>query len=530
MPQSKRFKTWQTELLLLLSGALLFALSFPSFAYRWGFGILGYFCLIPTFLLIRRVGFVKSGIYGFLYGYIAYSLFNFWLFKFNPVSFVVVPMIYAVYFLFWFPIFKWADRTFPRYGYLVQLLFWLAYEIFRVQGFLGYSYGILGYSQYRFTGLIGIADLTGVLGVSLLVVFPSLWLARYLSLRAEEGSGWDLLKKSRFLTVPAALYILLFLGSLGYSAVSRVDYSESPVWKTSLIQHDINAWRSGIKVYKEALDKLMEISQRASAEDPDAVIWSETSFVPSIRWHDRRREERDKYELVQELKQFLARQDAPYIIGNNDIVEIAGERESYNAVLVFHKDEITDVYHKIHLVPFGEHFPYEKIFPRFYKYILKNGVTFYIHGDEYTVFDMGKAKASPLICFEDTFGYLSRNFVRKGAQVLVNVTNDSWSPAQACSIQHVGMAVFRTVENRRSMVRSTNGGFTCMIDPNGKITDWLEPFTADHLTVDVPVYDETDTFYTATDSVFDRLVMISSVLLGFLMLIITILRIRKERT
>ena len=527
MYQFNRLKSWQTELLLLLSGALLFALSFPNFAYRWGVGFLGFISLVPVFLLIRRSGFVKSAVYGFIYGYIAYSIFNFWLAKFNPVSFVVVPMIYAVYFLFWFPVFKWADRTFPRYGYVVQLLFWLAYEIFRVQGFLGYSYGILGYSQYKFTPLIGIADLTGVLGVSLLVVFPSLWIARFISFRLEEGGGWDALKKARFLTLPAVVYILLFTASVGYSAVNKVDYSDTPVWRTSLIQHDINAWRSGMKVYREALTKLEEVSEEALKENPDTVIWSETAFVPSIRWHDRRREERDKYELVQDLKDFLNRQEASFIIGNNDIVEIAGERESYNAVLVFEKENIVDAYHKIHLVPFGEHFPYEKLFPRFYKYILNNGATFYIHGDEYTVFDMGKAKASPLICFEDTFGYLSRNFVREGAQVLVNVTNDSWSPAQACSIQHVGMAVFRSVENRRSMVRATNGGFTSLIDPNGKIIDWLEPFTADHLTVDVPVYDQRDTIYTNTPFLFDRFVMITSVLMGIVMLILTILRVRK---
>ena len=529
MPAFFKRYPWLTELLLLLSGALLFALAFPSFAYRWGFGFLGYFCLIPTFLLIRRIGIAKSAIYGFLYGYLAYTLLNYWLATFNPVSFVVVPMIYAVYFLFWFPVFKWADRMFPRWGYLVQVLFWLAYEIFRVQGFLGYSYGILGYTQYRNINLIGIADIAGILGVSLLVVFPSAWIARLWSLRKEEGAGWDVLKKARFLTIPGILYLVFLAGSLGYSISSKVDYSDTPVWRTSLIQHDINAWRSGIEVYREALDKLIDVSDEALENNPDAVIWSETAFVPSIKWHDRHRQERDKFELVQRLKEYFKGQDVPFLIGNNDIVEIAGNRESYNAVLVFQKDQIVDTYHKIHLVPFGEHFPYEKIFPRFYKYILNNGVTFYIHGDEYTVFDMGQAKASPLICFEDTFGDLSRNFVREGAQVLVNVSNDSWSPAQACSIQHAGMAVFRSVENRRSMVRATNGGFTCMIDPNGRIIQWLEPFTADHLTVDVPVYDEVDTFYTRTPFLFDRFVMIFSILVILSMLMRTILFLRKRR-
>jgi len=517
---------WLTELLLLLSGALLFALSFPNFLYRWGFPFLAWFALIPVFLLIHRVGFLKSILYGGLYGYFAYSLFNFWLAKFNPTSFVVVPMIYAVYFIIWFPVFKWADRTFSRWGYLLQLVFWLAYEIFRTRGFLGYSYGIMAYSQYKILSLIGVADLTGALGVSLLVVFPSLWIARYLRFRKEEGRSFALLRRANFLFIPGCVYLALLAGSLVYSGVSRVDYSESPTWRTSLVQHDINAWLSGTEVYTQALDKLLELSDQALTEDPDTVIWSETAFVPSIEWHNKHRADRERLALVQKLMDYLESKDVPFVIGNNDSEMSAGEMITYNAVLQFYGSEVVKRYHKIHLVPFGEHFPYTRLFPKFYKYILDNGATFYEKGNEYTVFEQGEVKFSPLICFEDTFGYLSRNFVRAGAQVLVNVTNDSWSPAQACSIQHVGMAVFRTVENRRSMVRATNGGFTCLIDPNGKILEFLEPFTADVLTVDVPVYDGQTTLYNSTGFLFDRLVMVLAVLSGILLAVVTIIRKR----
>jgi apolipoprotein N-acyltransferase len=69
------------------------------------------------------------------------------------------------------------------------------------------------------------------------------------------------------------------------------------------------------------------------------------------------------------------------------------------------------------------------------------------------------------ICFEDTFGYLSRAFVRQGAELIVNLTNDLWSKAEPSAMQHMAMAVFRAVENRRSLVRSTNGGMTTIIDP-----------------------------------------------------------------
>ena len=115
---------------------------------------------------------------------------------------------------------------------------------------------------------------------------------------------------------------------------------------------------------------------------------------------------------------------------------------------------------------------------------------------------------SPLICFEDTFGNLARNFVREGAEVLVNVTNDSWSPEPASAIQHQNMAIFRAVENRRSMVRATTSGLTCVIDPNGKVTAKLDPFTQGYLIADVPVYTGRTTIYTRFGDWFEKLLII----------------------
>jgi apolipoprotein N-acyltransferase len=113
------------------------------------------------------------------------------------------------------------------------------------------------------------------------------------------------------------------------------------------------------------------------------------------------------------------------------------------------------------------------------------------------VFELDGFHFSTPICFEDSFGYLSREFVRHGAEVIVNLTNDLWSYSEPSAMQHMGMAVFRTVENRRSMVRSTNGGMTTVIDPNGKLLDLYPAFQEGYLTEDVPVYTASSTLYTA---------------------------------
>lgn len=498
----------------------MFALGFPNFIADWGFAPFAWISLIPVVILIRRLPWWASPIWGAFYGYATYALFNFWLATFNPVSFVLVPTIYAGWFFLVFPLLTLADRAFSRYGWLAQLLIWIAFDVVRTKGFIGYAYGVIGYSQYGWRSLIAIADIFGVMGVSLLVAYPSFLIGGYL-LESGFGSidnglkpvaGWK--KPDRSWLVSAGVWAALMLAANIYGVAMKVDYSETEKWRPALVQHNVNTWLSGIEAWRTALDALLEESEEAMAEDPDALIWSETSFVPAIEWHLKYRKDRDRVELINTLKDFLKDMDIPVILGNNDAIQDAGKRVEYNAVLLFDKEEIAEKYRKIHLVPFSEHFPYAKIFPRLMDYIQSQGTPLYGEGDVYTVFDLGKwdgPSVSSLICFEDIFGYLARDFVREGAEVLVNVSNDSWSPEPACAIQHQNMAIFRAVENRRSMVRATTSGLTCVIDPNGKTTAKLEPFTQGYLIAEVPVYTGRTTIYTRFGDWFEKLLIILAV-------------------
>lgn len=494
------------ELLLLSFGALIFALSFPSFLYKWGFAPLAFVSMIPVFIVVHRIGFIKSVLYGAFFGYFSYSLFNFWLATFDPMAFIVVPIIYASYFLVLFPALKLADMLFPRRGYILQIFIWLAYEYLRTKGFLGYSYGVIGYTQYNFLSLIGISDITGVAGVTFIVIFPSIILGNALKKGiAQFRETWkDWIR-------PSAVWLALFLIFNVYGILAKVDYSESRQWRPALIQHNVNSWRSGIEVFEEALDKLLELSEEAKAEDPDALIWSETAFVPSINYHLRERKDRRRVELIQKLFGFMEETDMPLFLGNNDLFYFGNERVNYNSVFHYDNAELQDRYYKTHLVPFTEHFPYEHIFPGLYKRIIDLKVVFYGQGEEYTVFEQDGIKLAPLICFEDTFGYLSREFVRRGGDVLLNLTNDSWSSEYACNIQHMGISVFRTIENRRTLIRSTTGGYTTVIDPNGKRIAELEPFTEGYLITDTPVYNDRTTIYTRFGNWLDVLAVIVSI-------------------
>lgn len=458
---------------------------------------LGFICLVPLFAVVRRASWPAVPFYGLFFGYASYALFNYWLGKFHPLTLVVVPPIYAAYFLVTLPALKLADTLFPRHAYLLQSALWVCYEYFlKSSGFLAYSYGNLGYSQYAFLPFIQIADTVGIWGISLLVVYPSSLLGR------AFADGWASLREEwRRYFLPAAGYAVVFLGVVVYGFISPVDTAPDRQWKVSLVQQNVDPWKGGYAAYRASLDVLERQSLRAMAEKPEIVIWSETSFVPAIDWHTRYRPDTQTYGLVKELREFLAAQPVPYVVGNDDgqlkrVEEGQEVRVDYNAAILFDRDRIVDTYRKLHLVPFTESFPFKKSLPGIYNWLANADTHFWEKGTVYTVFDAGGVHFSTPICFEDTFGYLCRGFVRRGADVLVNITNDSWSFSVTCEMQHMTMAIFRAVENRRSVVRSTNGGITNIIDPNGRILSSLPPFVEGHLTDAVPVHAGTTTIYT----------------------------------
>jgi apolipoprotein N-acyltransferase len=503
----KSLKSITAELLLLAVSALLFALAFPSFISTWGWFPLAYVALAPLFIVLRRASWLRTPIYGIFYGLLSYGLFNFWLGKFHPLALYFVPPVHAFYFLLLFPLLKLAGHAFPRTGFLWQSFLWVGYEFLKAQGFLAYSYGILGYSQYLFLPLIRIAAVTGVWGISLLVVVSSALLARALE------AGFRAFPSRLFYLRGYILgYALVFLLALGYGAAAKRDLEDARRWKVALIQHNIDPWQGGYVAYERSLERLLELSGLAARESPEIVIWSETAFVPAIDWHTRYRTDHRVYGLVRRLREFLTGQEAYYLIGNDDGQLIRSEtgqetRVDYNATLLFKNGEILETYRKIHLVPMTEHFPFRRLLPGIYRLLRNVDTHFWEKGTEATVFEAGGVRFSTPICFEDTFGYLGRRFVNQGAEVLVNVTNDSWSKSVAGEMQHMSCAVLRAVENRRSVVRATNGGITCIIDPNGRIVSRIEPFVKGYLVDTVPVYVGSGTLYTRWGDWFGALML-----------------------
>jgi apolipoprotein N-acyltransferase len=545
----KGIKTFFVNLAAIMAGAVLFAAAFPNLLFKNGLPLLAWVAYLPVFFVIRRSGFRASGFWGALYGYAAYGLFNYWLSVFHPLAGLIVGSIYLVYLALLFPLLKLAVFLFPRRGYILQWLIWMSFEYLRTRGFLGYAYGITGYSQWNLIPVIQIAAITGVWGVSALVVFPSAWLAA--ALGKGEGRGIAAALKSFFRRewVSAFLWAAALTASLVYGFAAQIDYSGAPVAKMALIQHNTDPWKGGIEQYRKNYEVLKRLSDEAIRDNPDLdlVVWSETAFVPRIYWHQHYRDDGPSWNLVSELLDYLAAQETAFVIGNDDArrepgggrvfivrgkdyddcvrqirerfgggyqvlgqrdVRIAGFRKGlelsfkmdvyrvdYNAAMLFERGVQVQLYRKLHLVPFTENFPYEKQLPWIYDALINSDTHFWKKGDKAEVFEYRGIKFSTPICFEDTFGYLSRDFVRNGAEIIVNLSNDAWSQSLPAQMQHLSMAVFRAVENRRSMARSTASGQTCSVDPNGRILSMAEPFTEAALAVSVPIVSSLS-FYT----------------------------------
>ncbi|MDR3249276.1 MAG: apolipoprotein N-acyltransferase [Treponema sp.] len=502
------------NLAAIACASLLFAASFPNLLVAEGIPFLAWIAYVPVFWVISRVSLGGSVFWGALYGYAAYGLFNYWLTAFAPLAGLIVGGIYLVYFAVIFPLLKLAVILFPRRGYLFQWVIWIAYEYLRTLGFLGYPYGITGYSQWAVLPLIQIAGIFGVWGVSALVVFPSAYLAGALRAWPGRGDAETAPGGRRFFLrewLPGVLWVCALAAALIYGVVSPVDYAGAPTARVTLVQHNTDPWRGDIVEYRRNYQTLKRLSLEALAQDPkpDLVVWSETAFVPRIYWHTTYRDDPESWRLVRELLDFFKEQDVPFVIGNDDARRTVAENGSweridYNAALLYDRGELVGQYRKMHLVPFTEHFPYKKQLPWVYETLRNADTHFWEKGHEPTVFDIRGIKFSTPICFEDVFGYLSREFVGNGAELIINLTNDAWSHSLPAQMQHFSMAVFRAVENRRSLVRATASGQTCGVDPNGKILGMAEPFVEAQLTLEVPLL-QVKTRYTQWGDLWARL-------------------------
>ena len=482
-------------LTILAAGCTFLAI--PNEIFLYGNPLFGSFCLVPFFLAVylsptRRY----ASLMGLLFGVLTTLFSYYWLAYFQEFSVWTITgttLGYALYYTVLAPfLFRFKEAP-AAYRPLLFAAAFTVFEYFKAMGYLGFPWGLMAYPFANLTPFLQIADITGVWGVSFLVL---LFQATLTEAVYEKGA-----RRLRFLTASGTFTAQsAVIGSLIILAVVYGYYrmgTDIPVTKNArilMVQQNIDSWVGGNEV--ESLIRGQRLTRegiRRSGEPVELVLWSETSFRrPYLEY----REFYETRPAGDPFVSFVREIDAPFLVGSPYLLEAEG---ALNAVILVGPDgEIREHYGKQHPVPLAEHVPFWEIesVRNFFQDVIGLYSAGWTVGNRYTLFTVplrGSGETLTFgapICFEDAFPYINRLFVKKGAEILVNLTNDSWSRQDSAQTQHYVAALFRSVETKRTMVRSTNSGVTAVIDPYGRKIAELPFFEEAVLVYDVPVYEE----------------------------------------
>ncbi|PYI58865.1 MAG: apolipoprotein N-acyltransferase, partial [Verrucomicrobia bacterium] len=344
-----------------------------------------------------------------------------------------------------------------------------------------------------------IAEFTGVTGMSFVVAFANI-IAVTTPVRLYLEPKMRQVRPHFDLTLTLAGLVGLL--AFGLYSVQNRPYAE-PL-RVAAVQADVPQQEKFDPEFStQIFERFQRLSELAlhSNPPPALLIWPESSMPNPVR--DPATESNDF------VTEFSASSKTDLLLGTLDMEN----GKDYNAaVLISGATQEMQVYWKVHLVPFGEYVPLRQSFPLFAAVANQWVPGDFAAGKRYTLFRLSNADAqiAPLICFEDTIGDLTRQFVIRGANLLVNLTNDGWFLYSVGSQQHLTNAIFRCVETRRPMVRAANTGVTCFVNEFGRMTQVLRDetgstFTEGVLAGEVRVPTERElTFYTRHGELFAK--------------------------
>ncbi len=421
----------------------------------------------------------------------------------------VVPFL-AKKFQLGTPLQNWVEQFFsvPWASRIIWAIsgaaLWVAMEMMIARFLGGFPWNILGDSQFRIVPLIQIASFTGVYGVSFILVWSSLSLV---------GAAMVIIRKPAMRSawigeIILPMLVVSVLYARGYQKLLRPE-PKSPELKLALVQPSIPQnliWDPKESYYR--FEQLIQLSQKALTNKPDLLIWPEAAVPGLIR----------AYEEISGPIENLARTNKVWmVIGGDDFqlhpnAKTLEDSDFFNSsFLISPEGKIAGNYRKRNLVIFGEYVPLTKWLP-FLKFLtpITGGFT---PGDRAVPFEMPdlKVKVSVLICFEDVFPHLVREYVSDDTDFLVNLTNNGWFGEGAAQWQHAAAALFRAVENGVPLVRCSNNGLTCWIDSYGRLRQVFQSdthgiygpgFMIAHIPVLAPGEKRAPTYYRLHGDVF----------------------------
>jgi len=255
------------------------------------------------------------------------------------------------------------------------------------------------------------------------------------------------------------------------------------------IKQDLK-WDAAFKA--RTIKKYVHLSNAALKTNPELVIWPETA-LPFYYGFDRA--------LSNRVDQCVRSLKTNFLVGSPAFKSEKNQIRFYNRAYMLNRFSIvTGTYDKHHLVPFGEYVPLGD-YLKFLGKITAQAGDFSTGDTTFTPLKFNDHKTGVMICFEILFPSIASQFVKNGADILTTITNDAWFGDTSAARQHFSIAVFRAVENRRTVARAANTGISGFIDPKGKILETTVLFTEKTVTRQVPALNRIS-FYTKYGDIF----------------------------
>jgi len=527
----------RTDRLLLISSGVLFGISFTPFPYP--FPLFLFVAFVPYFFVVtKKQSLLKVNSASYLTFFILSLVTVFWVGSWQSSAdpFLMVSGVVLVFFL---PcvmlinstLFYLSRKVFKKDLSLYFFpFFWVTGEYLLTLTDLKFPWLTIGHGLAKFTSFIQIADIIGAFGLSFVVLWINIFIYKGMkSFRDNYKVG------SIYFSVAASIFIIVIV--YGFIKISSIDKDDKKI-KVGIVQPNIDPWNKWeLGGLRDILDNYLSLSQNCVDEGAQLILWPETALPVYLMSGTYQQE-------VDSIYSFLNKNNVSLLTGMPDflIYEKNPPRNAkyseegkyyyvtYNAILLLQPNTYeVQRYGKMQLVPLGEHTPFVDQLP-FLGDLLKWGVGIsgWNVGQDTTVFKFvsfgDTIKVGGLVCYESVFPTFPNYFVDRGAQFLTVLTNDSWYGKLSGPYQHKEFANLRAVENRRAVVRSANGGVSCLINKFGVTEVETEMFTRTHLVVDVPLNDE-KTFYTKNPLI----IPVSSAVFSLLIFVINILMWMKKK-
>ncbi|MDB5038514.1 MAG: Apolipoprotein N-acyltransferase [Bacteriovoracaceae bacterium] len=344
---------------------------------------------------------------------------------------------------------------------------WASLEALRQWLFTGFNWGELGYSFY-FTPFI--ARTTSVWGAHGLTFFWILFIGVLLHAKTFLEDRDQLKALGIFSGVSVVI---------GAAALFLYPSPKMNSVKVAIVQPNISQemkWDPGQA--QSHLEVLLKLTEYATQENAQVIIWPETSLP---------------YSLSAGQRQLPFTSKIPIVFG----AVVRDGILNRNSAVLMKENEIIQRFDKIHLVPFGEYVPYKNLLPL--GKLVQNAGDFLPGSVDQELLEIPetKLKMGPLICYEDAFSRRSVAHARKGANLLVNITNDAWYGPTSNQLQHAAMASMQVFQTGLPMVRSTNNGLSTFITPYDRYDQ--KPFVSGTFLHNLPIPENPEqTFFVWT--------------------------------